>query len=464
MAGTQTRRQAPRSTPDTRHEHTGTAAIAAPRIGLAVQGSFGHIVYAAGILDAFRAHNHAAPADQRLEFPLASGCVEMLTPLWLFLSASHGGASLRDAVVKDDFLTPWWVQNRIAPPGIRADALTSYIKGLGQASKRLSMAYQEFLVRSFRLAGSRAAFHGDVDTLAESAIHTINEIAAAWQDVATYGSGIPGSIAFNPFFMAWKSGDIEKCCAGNHTGTVFTNATRAETLNEVYLYSGDDPEAAQLENLRGSRHQREVRRLTPEFFFASGARPPYIAPIPVETENGTEYWMEGAMRCNPPLNPLVDMGATHIVLLRFFCKHPEQEPNNNGELNERFLDAIFNIPLQKEIENIEFRNKLSDIAQPHPELSSKSRPVRIIDPGDPDAPESRKPCPAYLEFLSENLGTLSHYDGLTSVRRAEMFDAGFVIGRQLVSYLLDQLGMRETATTAAESQSRSKRPQTKQVA
>lgn len=462
MAGTQTRRQPPRTQSVASGGHIDETP-AKPRIGLAVQGSFGHIVYAAGILDAFRAHNHASPAAQKLEFPLASGCVEMLTPLWLFLSAPNGVASLRDAVVKDDFLTPWWVQNRIAPPGIRADALTSYIKGLGQASKRLSMAYQECLVRAFRLAGSRAAFHGDVDTLTETAIQTINELNAAWQDVATYSSGIPGSIAFNPFFMAWKSGDLEKCCAGNHTGTVFTNATRAETLDEVYLYSGDDPDAAQFENLRGSRHQREVRRLTPEFFFASGARPPYIAPIPVETENGTEYWMEGAMRCNPPLNPLVDMGATHIVLLRFFCKHPEQEPNNNGELNERFLDAIFNIPLQKEIENIEFRNKLSELARNHAEIAAKSRAVRIIDPGDPDAPEGRKPCSAYLDFLSENLGTLSHYDGLTSVRRAEMFDAGFEIGKQLVSYLLDQLGIRET-TAAAEAQSSRRRAQQAQTA
>lgn len=463
MAGTQTRKQAPHTTPKANGGDS-NAHLAAPRIGLAVQGSFGHIVYAAGILDAFRAHNHKAPADQRLEFPLASGCVEMLTPLWLFLSEPNGGTSLRDAVVKDDFLTPWWVQNRIAPPGVRADAVTSYIKGLGQASKRLSMAYQECLVRAFRLAGSRAAFHGDMDTLTETAMQTINELNAAWQDIATYSSGIPGNIAFNPFFMAWKSGDLEKCCAGNHTGTVFTNATRAETLDEVYLYSGDDPDAAQFENLRGSRHQREVRRLTPEFFFASGARPPYIAPIPVETENGTEYWMEGAMRCNPPLNPLVDMGATHIVLLRFFCKHPAQEPNNNGELNERFLDAIFNIPLQKEIENIEFRNKLSEIAQSHAELAAKSRAVKIIDPGDPDAPESRKPCPAYLEFLSENLGTLSHYDGLTSVRRAEMFDAGFAIGRQLVSYLRDQLGMREKVANAAESPSKNRSTRATQAA
>jgi hypothetical protein len=463
MAGTQTRRQAPRTTPQPRQAPTDKAA-ASPRIALAVQGSFGHIVYAAGILDAFRAHNHAVPAAQRLEFPLASGCVEMLTPLWLFLNAPHGEISLRDAVVKDDYLTPWWVQSRIAPPAIRADALTSYLKGLGQASKRLSMAYQELLVRTFRVAGSRAAFHGDVDSIAGSALQTINELNAAWQDVATYSSGIPGNIAFNPFFMAWKSGDLEKCCADNHAGTVFTNATRADTLDEVYLYSGEAPDAAQLENLRGNRHQREVRRLTPEFFFASGARPPYIAPIPVETENGTEYWMEGAMRCNPPLNPLVDMGATHIVLLRFFCKHPAQEPNNNGELNERFLDALFNIPLQKEIEAIEFRNKLSGISLNHPELAAKSRSVSIIDPGDPDALESRKPCPAYLDFLSDNLGTLSHYDGLTSTRRAEMFDAGFGIGRQLVRYLNDQLGLRETTATAAESQSKTRGFQSKQVA
>lgn len=461
MAGTQTRRQAPRSGSSVNSESTDSPV---PRIALAMQGSFGHIVYAAGILDAFRAHNHTAPPSLQLQFPLASGCVEMLTPLWLFLNAPGGDTSLRDAVVQDDYLTPWWIQTRIAPPGIRADALGTFVNGFGQATKRLSMAYQECLVRSLRLAGSRAAFHGDLDLLAGSVMQTVNELNAAWQDIVTYSTGIPGSIAFNPFFMAWKSPDIAKCCADNHPGTLFTNATRADTLDEVYLYSGQEPDADQLDNLQGSRNQREVRRLTPEFFFASGARPPYIAPVPVETDNGTEYWMEGAMRCNPPLNPLVDMGATHIVLLRFFCKHPQQEPNNNGELNERFLDAIFNIPLQKEIEAIEFRNRISGIACEHKEIASKARTVQVIDPGDPDALGKHQPCPAYLDFLSENLGTLSHYDGQTSLRRAEMFDAGVRIGEELVDYLLEQLGMEETADAVAESRTRSRKARTTRAA
>jgi len=45
-----------------------------------------------------------------------------------------------------------------------------------------------------------------------------------------------------------------------------------------------------------------------------------------------------------------------------------------------------------------------------------------------------------------------------------MFDAGFEIGKQLVRYLSDQLGLRETTASAAESQSKTRGLQSEQVA
>ena len=71
-----------------------------------------------------------------------------------------------------------------------------------------------------------------------------------------------------------------------------------------------------------------------ERFLASGARPPMLAPLGVHAESGMdEYWMAGAMRCNPPLNPLIDVGATSILLLRFFAKaRPSGRTDNQAEL------------------------------------------------------------------------------------------------------------------------------------
>lgn len=183
-------------------------------------------------------------------------------------------------------------------------------------------------------------------------------------------------------------------------------------------------------------------RLTPQYFFASGARPPYIAPMPVDVDGQTQYWMEGAMRCNPPLTPLIDLGATHIVLIRFFSKNARDEPNNNAELNGRFLDAIFNIPLQKEIESIELNNHLVDSIRHVPELDAipeklrRRRKVAILDPADPDKPAASSD---YIDFLNNELNALSHYDGNYPVRRIQMFKRGCEVGKDLLVHLLNFL-------------------------
>lgn len=412
------------------------------KVALALQGSFGHIVYAAGVLDAFRAHNRSVQQTpgqrtaKAIDIELASGCVEMLTPLWLYLANQSGDQSLRAAVVDDNFGEPWAAQLRIAPPGVRTDAWGSYFSGLLNAQGRWGAAWLKPLLRRGKAeaaAGDSAGGPCPGKPIAPGA-----ELNAAWQDLCMYASGIPGKIAFNPLFVAGKEDELQKLCAAAAGPTLFTNATRANDLGEIYLYSGSDPEPGQLDSMQGKTGKRQVLRLSPEYFFASGARPPYIAPVPVQVDGKTEHWMEGAMRCNPPLTPLIDMGATHIVLLRFFCKDAKEEPNNNAELNERFLDAVFNIPLQKEIESIEFNNKVArcgalirskDLACE--DLPQRSE-VHLIDPGDRS---NRGHCASYTDFLHDDLGTLSHYDGQTASRRAEMFDRGVEIGRRLIRHL-----------------------------
>ncbi|RJG02282.1 hypothetical protein [Noviherbaspirillum sedimenti] len=403
--------------------------VRAPRLALALQGSFGHIDYAAGLLDAFRAHNRrvhdqpAAAGAKPLDIATASGCVEMLTPLWLYLADQKGDRSLRAAVLDGDKHLAPWAQQRIAPPVVRRDAWHGYLSGLMDAQSRFAEAGMKMFAHA---PGTAAAA----------------ELNAAWQNIAMFGSGLPGQIAFNPFFTAGKEAALGALCAGETGPTVFTNATRARDFQEIYLYSGAAPDAEQQRALTGKRQQRQALRMTPEYFFASGARPPYIAPMPVTVDGQTEHWMEGAMRCNPPLVPLIDMDATHILLIRFFSKDVRDEPNNHAELNERFLDAIFSIPLQKELESIELNNHIArcmeqvPVDAPLAESLRKRREITILDPADSNNPAA---SPAYIEFLSEELTALSHYDGQSPARRARMFDRGFQIGQQLISDLQGQL-------------------------
>ena len=103
------------------------------KIALALQGSFGHIDYATGILDAFRAHNHAASGRgaPTLDIAAASGCVEMLTPLWLYLADQRAASSMGEIVIDgDNHLSPW-ARQRMVPPSVRPDAWHSYFFGLG---------------------------------------------------------------------------------------------------------------------------------------------------------------------------------------------------------------------------------------------------------------------------------------------------------------------------------------------
>lgn len=405
------------------------AAGRPPRLALALQGSFGHIDYAAGLLDAFRAHNHglhgphAAGAGKPLEIVAASGCVEMLTPLWLYLADQKAKDSLRKTVLEGDRHLPPWARQRIASPAVRQDAWRGYLAGLMEAQGRFAGASLKLMSRASGTAATA-------------------ELAAAWQNVCMYGSGLPGQLAFNPLFTASKAAGLAALFASEAGPTVFTNATRARDFQEIYLYSGAAPNTEQQRAMTGKGQRRQALRMTPEYFFASGARPPYIAPMPVTVQGQTEHWMEGAMRCNPPLVPLIDMEATHILLLRFFSKDVREEPNNHAELNERFLDAIFSIPLQKEIESIELNNQIARcMAQvpegaPLAESLRKRREVTILDPADGNNVAA---SPAYIEFLSEELTALSHYDGQSPARRAQMFERGFEVGQQLIRDLQGHL-------------------------
>jgi predicted acylesterase/phospholipase RssA len=431
----------------------------APKLALAVQGSFGHIFYAAGVLDAIRAHNHHVQThgettkQKAINIATASGCVEMLTPLWLYLADQRNEKSIRGIVLNEDDNLPPWVQQRIAPPSVRPDVWNNYLTGLMEAQSRCVHAGLKLFTHALNPHGFNALLHESVaQVLGDNDATTSNTAAtatfyAAMQDVMMYSSGLPGQIAFNPLFTEAKKAQLDVLFTKDEGPTVFTNATRASDFEEIYQYNGATPANEQHAAMIGSKQKRKVMRMTPESFFASGARPPYIAPMPVTVDGKTEYWMEGAMRCNPPLTPLIDMDATHILLIRFFSKDTHTEPNNSAELNERFFDAIFNIPLQKEIESIEFNNDIARCVKhlpddvPATESLRRRREITVLDPA---CSTNVAASPDFIEFLSTELNGLSHYDANLPARRAQMFDRGFQIGRQLIADLQKHLPATES--------------------
>ncbi|MDR3479768.1 MAG: hypothetical protein P4L91_03550 [Burkholderiaceae bacterium] len=418
------------------------------KIVLAIQGSFGHVDYATGILDAFRAHNFKANKSgaATLHIHAASGCVEMLTPLALYLAAQDAKESMCDPVLVECYRKlPLLAHISLLPPSVRPDAWSNFLSGWFNSQQRWTEAllklaahtsakqlFKESLEAS---ANAPAAQHGDVSEAQA-------DMTTATEDFIAYLSGLPGTIAFSPFLITAKEADLAKQFSASTGPTIFTNATRADNFDETYLYFGSDPSPAEQQALRGAANRRQLLRLTPEYFFASGARPPYIAPMPVTVDGKVQHWMEGAMRCNPPLAPLIDVGATHIVLLRFFAKEERARTHNSAELNERFLDAMFNIPLQGEIESIKLNNHIAANKQ-HlpagatlPEKLRQRRSITILDPADRD---NYAYSPAFAKFLRRDLNFMSHYANVTPQLRAQMFEQGFKIGTTLIEQLQQKL-------------------------
>jgi predicted acylesterase/phospholipase RssA len=377
--------------------------------------------------------------------------------LWLYLADQNAKDSIRPSILNGDKSLSLLAQQRIASPVVRPDAWSSYFSGLVNAQSRYTSASLQYLTHTFKPHGLSASLQESLQLATgdnsgrTSSTGVTAEYTAALQDILMYGSGLPGQIAFNPLFTKEKKVQLDQFFAREEGPTTFTNATRASDLEEIYLYSGAEPDKEQHTSMTGHKAKRKVLRMTPEFFFASGARPPYIAPMPVTVEGKTEHWMEGAMRCNPPLVPLIDMEATHILLIRFFSKDCREEPNNNSELNERFLDAIFNIPLQKEIESIELNNNIARTLRMLPDDAPiedrlrNRREVTVLDPADGS---NHAASPHFIKFLNEELNALSHFDANIPARRAQMFDRGFQIGKLLIQDLQKHLPSAEAEVAA----------------
>jgi predicted acylesterase/phospholipase RssA len=424
------------------------------KFALAVQGSFGHIFYATGMLDAFRAHNstHRADNTKHITFAAGSGCVEMLMPLSLFLNNQDAPTSFSESVLNsDDNLSPL-ARESLAPQSVRPDAWKDYFSGLINAQykwveagmKLATPVGQQNSFSTMSLSG-----HNTMLGINSENVKSIAKMTAATENLAMYGFGLPGQYAFNPLYVAGKTPQLEKIFSSTSGPTVFSNAARADDFSEVYLYSGAAPNSEQQTTLSGATRPRQLLRLTAEYFFASGARPPYFAPMPVTVNGKTQHWIEGAMRCNPPLTPLIDVGATHVVLLRFFAKDHRPEPHNDGEMNDRFLDAMFTIPLQKEIESIQLNNHLAkfkdQVADPAalPKNIRSRKNITILDPSDHSNPAYSA---AYNNFLTNELNELSHYSMGNKLLQEQMIERGREIGAALIIHLQSHLSGESTTT------------------
>jgi len=128
------------------------------------------------------------------------------------------------------------------------------------------------------------------------------------------------------------------------------------------------------------------------------------------------------MRCNPPLNPLVDMGASQILLIRFFAKDIAAVPiDNEAELFNRYYDAVFTAPLEKELDFIEAVNGL--VAK---NGANGKKSVRIFDPS--------QEVPAFKKFLEDELDCLSHYEAADAGLWTDMFEKGVRAGRAIAQH------------------------------
>jgi predicted acylesterase/phospholipase RssA len=342
-------------------------------LGIALQGSFGHKYYALGILNGLQ-----EKLPRGIRFAAGSGCVEMLLPLWLYFS--------KDKIRIREYFSQMVAegQPRVPSilPGYDTDSLLNY--GLS-------------LVKTF-----------------QSPFNLRHAIANC--------SGPPGGFTFNRSYFDGEAGRTFEQLMHNVEVPVFTNALDARTFQEIYLYSGPLPKQ-QCERILGKKGQKQKRQLvelTVQEFMASGARAPFFAPIRVERKGAAvQYWMEGAMRCNPPLNPLIDVGVSNILLIRFFAKGlTDPQIDNQAELLNRYYDTVFTAPLEKELDFIEVVNHFVE-----KDAASAKKRVNVFDPSD-EVKEFR-------DLLQNELDCLSHYQAADWGLWDEMFEKGSVAGRAI---------------------------------
>ena len=131
------------------------------------------------------------------------------------------------------------------------------------------------------------------------------------------------------------------------------------------------------------------------------------------------------MRCNPPLNPLIDAGAQVIFLVRFFAREKggEGDKYSSAQMQDRMMEIMFSAPLEKEIEIIQAVSKLKG-----------TEGVRVIDPTNNEAFYEGQPMrvEAFCDLVQNRLDFFSHHEVLSHSRWRSMFDEGRAVGKAII--------------------------------
>ena len=150
--------------------------------------------------------------------------------------------------------------------------------------------------------------------------------------------------------------------------------------------------------------------------------------------------MEGALLCNPPLNPFVDLNTkpNQILLIRFFQKEKRRGIGliKGRDLMDRYLEVNFTAPLEKELHTI---RKINKMIEGCPDLIDREyRQINIFDPADDPISET---VPSNLqrgiqEFqnLVDTLDAFSHFEEANYFKLETIFNQGVIIGKGIFNY------------------------------
>ena len=376
---------------------------------IALQGSFGHEIHALGIMSGMLEEFNRQIKNPKVNFVAGSSTVEMLVPMLLFFnSKSKVKPDNYQTIIEEHFKT-------------EEANIFKYFSNMTWNSRILAkcdpIEYWEQVMESIR-------------THPYSPMLLLHFLPS-------------GVFEFNHTFIESMRNALTQLFSGIQTDkVVFTNMSNYKTLEETYLYCGTlSPKEKTV--MQGKPVKRNVLPLNVDNFFASGARIPYFLPAPL----GKDYYMEGALLCNPPLSPFIDLKSkpNKILLIRFFQKKMKKLREIKGsDLMERYLEVNFTAPLEKELYTI---GKINEMVKRCPGLKVEDkedrqkayRQISIFDPANDDPINETAPLDlrrGIKEFqkLVDTLDAFSHYDQAYYFKLETMFDEGAIIGKGIFNY------------------------------
>ncbi|MFI7501062.1 patatin-like phospholipase family protein [Streptomyces sp. NPDC049687] len=194
--------------------------------------------------------------------------------------------------------------------------------------------------------------------------------------------------------------------------------------------------------------------LAPEHLMASAAIPLLFPPVPLrQRENGVTGWyMDGGVRLNAPIKPLIELGADKVVVVatdpeEYAARPAGREAGPPPLVQDSFAQLMNGALVDRMIEDLRALSKINRLTQADPDAKSTAgRPYRVIEH------LFAGPAPGRVDELGriadEVLGTdfagaraLGHLD----LRLLSMFIGPTVSRGELLSYVLFEREFIEAA-------------------